>query len=62
MRYYTLDALERLYRQEHPDLPDREIKERAKQLHRQLNTWDIRWRRSNRRFYKMNQLKLDELL
>lgn len=56
MRYYTLDILERMYSREYPDLPESEIKKKAKQLHKQLNTLDIQWKRSNRRFYKMHEL------
>ena len=38
MKYYTLDMLEEYYRRENPNLLEGEIKEKAKQLHRQLNT------------------------
>ena len=57
MKYYTLDMLEQLYRLEYPDLEEMEIKKKAKEIHQQLNTLDITWKRSNRRFYKMNELK-----
>jgi len=56
MKYYTLDMLERAYHQEYPDLPENLIKEKAKQLHKKLNTLDIHWKRSNRRFYEKNEL------
>lgn len=51
MKYYTLEVLEIIYRDEFPELLDGEVKARAKQLHRLLNTMDISWKRSNRRFY-----------
>lgn len=56
MKYYTLEMLENYYRRENSELPESEIKERAKKLHSQLNTLDIRWKRSNRRFYRNNEL------
>lgn len=56
MKYYTLDMLERVYRRQYPDLPETEIKEKAKHLHKELNTLEVRWKRSNRRFYQMNEL------
>lgn len=51
MSYYTLENIENLYRQEFPGLALDVIQERAKNVHRQLNTLDIYWRRSNQRFY-----------
>lgn len=56
MRYYTLDVLERMYRRDYPDLPDSEIKKKAKQLHKQLNILDVQWKRNNRRFYQVHKL------
>ena len=56
MSYYTLEKIEDLYRQEFPGLTLDLIHKRAKNVHRQLNTLDIYWRRSNQRFYgKMDQ-------
>lgn len=52
MSYYTLETIEELYRQEFPTLTSDVIQERAKNIHRQLNTLDIYWRRSNQRFYQ----------
>lgn len=52
MSYYTLEGIENLYRQEFPGLTLDVIHERAKNVHRQLNTLDIYWRRSNQRFYR----------
>jgi|GEM_PF-2133533 len=52
MSYYTLEMIEDLYRQEFPDLNLNIIRERAKNTHRQLNTLDVYWRRSNQRFYQ----------
>lgn len=49
--------LEDIYRNQEPNLPEKEIKERAQKLHRKLNTLDISWIRSNRRFYSHNQLQ-----
>ncbi|VBB09671.1 Hypothetical protein LUCI_4969 [Lucifera butyrica] len=56
-KYYTLELLEDLYRQQEPDLSERELREKARILHTQLNTLDISWTRSNRRFYSHNQLQ-----
>lgn len=56
MKYYTLEMLEGAYSQEYPDLPENVIKEKAKRLHRKMNTLDIYWKRSNRRFYQNNDL------
>ena len=53
MKYYRLEELETIFRQEDSSLADEEIQQRAKQLHAQLNVLDVRWRRSNRRFYQM---------
>lgn len=51
MKYYTLETLESIYRREFPQLADEEVRAKAKQLHKALNTMDIGWKRSNRRFY-----------
>ena len=56
-QHYTLEMLEDLYRCKDPSLPEEVIKDKAKKLHRQLNTLDISWARSNRRFYSHNQLQ-----
>lgn len=56
-KYYSLEMLENLYRCQEPRLSAEEAKEKAKNLHRQLNTLDISWARSNRRFYTHNQLQ-----
>lgn len=53
MKHYKLEELETLCRQENSSLTDEEIPQKAKQLHAQLNVLDVRWRRSNRRFYQM---------
>lgn len=57
MRYYTKEMLERVYRREFPDLADDEIRRKAKELHKALNTLDISWKRSNRRFYGNTKLR-----
>ncbi len=54
--YYTLEMLTDLYRRTETNLPESEAQMRAKNLHRQLNTMDISWIRSNRRFYSHNLL------
>lgn len=51
MKYYTINALEAMYKEEYPELETNIIREKAKTLHSQLNTLDIRWKRSNRLFY-----------
>lgn len=56
-KYYTLEMLEDLYRYQEPSLSEGVIREKAKNLHRQLNTLDVCWARSNRRFYNHNQLQ-----
>ena len=56
-QYYTLEMLEDLYRCQDPSLSENVIKEKAKNLKRVLNTLDIGWARSNRRFYTHNQLQ-----
>jgi hypothetical protein len=53
MRYYTLIEIEEAYRHQSPDLTEEEIKGKAKKIHSQLNTLDVSWRRSNKRYYKM---------
>jgi len=55
-RYYSLDLLESLYRQQEPCSPENRIKEQAKILQKGLNTLDTCWARSNRRFYAHIQL------
>lgn len=55
-RYYTLETLEDFYRCQDPGLSEIAVKEKAKNLKRLLNTMDIGWSRSNRRFYLHNQL------
>ena len=51
MKYYTLEMLKTIYREEYSELPANEIHDKAKRLHTQLNTLDIYWKRSNHRFY-----------
>lgn len=51
MKYYTIRILETMYREKYPELAANVILERARTLHSQLNTLDIRWKRSNRLFY-----------
>lgn len=53
MKFYTLIEIEDAYRCQCPDLTEEEIKEKAKKIHSQLNTLDVSWRRSNKRYYKM---------
>ncbi len=53
VKYYTLMEIEEAYRNQCLDLTEEEIKEKAKKVHSQLNTLDVSWRRSNKRFYKM---------
>lgn len=53
MKYYTLIEIEEAYRRQSPDLTDEEIKDKAKKIHSQLNTLDVSWRRSNKRYYNM---------
>lgn len=55
--YYTLIEIEDAYRYQYPNLAEAEIREKAKRIHSQLNTLDIRWRRSNKRYYKMQDLQ-----
>ena len=55
-KYYTLEMLEDIYRHQEPNLSAIEVRVKAKKLHRQLNTLDIYWARSNRRFYSHNRL------
>lgn len=55
-KYYSLEMLEGIYRHQEPDLSADEARAKAKNLHRHLNTLDICWARSNRRFYIHNQL------
>lgn len=53
MKFYTLLEIEDAYRFQCPDLTEEAIKEKAKKIHSQLNTLDVSWRRSNKRYYKM---------
>jgi len=55
-RYYTLEMLEEFYQCQEPGLSKEAVVEKAKTLKRALNTLDISWARSNRRFYDHNQL------
>ncbi|XER08897.1 hypothetical protein SRRS_45140 [Sporomusa rhizae] len=57
MRYYTLSVIEDAFRRQDPELTETEIKEKAKKIHSQLNTLDISWRRSNKKFYRMNEFR-----
>lgn len=56
MKYYTIKRLEAMYHEKYPELSSNAISERAKALHSQLNTLDIRWKRSNRLFYSNSDL------
>ena len=56
-QYYTLDMIENFFRFEEPQLSEKAVEEKAKNLKRLLNTMDIYWARSNRRFYTHNQLQ-----
>jgi translation initiation factor 2 beta subunit (eIF-2beta)/eIF-5 len=56
-RYYTLEMLEEFYRCQDPNLSEKIVEEKAKDLKRVLNTLDISWVRSNRQFYAHNQLQ-----
>ncbi|WP_143050637.1 hypothetical protein [Propionispora vibrioides] len=56
-RYYTLEMLEEFYRYQEPQLSEEEVQKKAKELKRALNTLEISWSRSNRRFYEHNQLQ-----
>ncbi len=56
-KYYSLEMLADIYRLQDARISDEEAIEKAKDLHRQLNTLDISWARSNRRFYTHNQLQ-----
>ena len=51
MKYYNIKILEAMYREKHPELTANVIREKAKELHSQLNTIDTGWKRSNRLFY-----------
>jgi len=60
VKYYTLIEIETAYQYQYPNLTEAEIKEKAKRIHSQLNTLDISWRRSNKRFYKLQEFhKID---
>lgn len=56
-KYYSLEMLADIYRLQDSRLSDEEAREKARELHRQLNTLDISWARSNRRFYTHNRLQ-----
>lgn len=56
MKYYTLEMLEEFYRHEYPEMAAEVICEKARVLHRVLNTLDTGWKRSNRRFYSHVEL------
>ena len=51
MKYYTVEILETMYQDKYPELEINTIRIKTKILHTQLNTLDMDWRRSNRRFY-----------
>ncbi len=57
MKYYTLTVIEDAYRRQNPELTEAEIEEKAKKIHSQLNTLEISWRRSNKKFYRMNEFR-----
>lgn len=54
MLYYTIDKLQEMYRREQPDWSEDKIQKKAQTIHKLLNTLDVYWRRSNKRYYKMN--------
>jgi hypothetical protein len=56
MMYYTVAMLEEICRHEFPEGAEEVIKKRAKELHREMNTLDTSWKRSNRRFYNHVEL------
>lgn len=56
MKYYTIEILVEIYRNEYPELADDVILKKAKELHRELNTLDKYWKRNNRRFYRKIEL------
>lgn len=56
MKYYTVEMLEEIYRHEYPEMAEEAIREKAKALHREMNTLDTSWKRSNRRFYNHVEL------
>ena len=56
MKYYTIKILQNMYREQYPELTANVIWERAREMHSQLNTLDIHWKRSNRMFYNNTDL------
>ncbi len=57
MKFYTLALLEQAYRIENSDLTEEVIQEKAKFLHKKINAMDSYWKRTSRRFHKMNKLE-----
>jgi hypothetical protein len=51
IRYYSKDRIKAMILAEEPELSEAQITEKAVQIHRALNTLDIHWKRSNKRFY-----------
>lgn len=56
MKNYRLELLIQAYRKENPNLSETDVQNKAKQMHSCLNTLDVRWKRSNRRFYHNTNL------
>ena len=56
MRAYTLEVLERAYRREYGDLPEEEIREKARELYKKLQALDVYRRYGNRKAYEMSEL------
>ena len=56
-QYYTLEILVDFYRCQDSSLSEKVVEEKAKSVKKVLNTMDICWARSNRRFFTHNQLQ-----
>lgn len=56
MKYYTAAMLEEIYKNEYPEMTADAIRNKAKELHKELNRLDIYWKRNNRRFYRQFEL------
>ncbi|AJQ29028.1 hypothetical protein [Pelosinus fermentans] len=54
MFYYTIAMLQDMYRREQPNWPEEKIQNMARRIHKLLNTLDVHWRRSNKRYYQRN--------
>lgn len=51
-KHYTLDEIERAYREEHPDWTIEQVREAAQKLKRELRRLDSNWYYSNKQFYR----------